>query len=364
MNRRPRVCFLMDQIAGHVSNYRNLRSIVDEDGSLDATWCEIVFDRPEQRFERTARALKVVPPYVIGVLRGATELRRGLRQGGPFDAVYCNSSVAVTALRPLHRRPTMLNLDSTPLQLDSMPEYPGPRDPRLVAYTKRKATTRLFTGVARIQAWSSWARASFIDDYGVEPANVRVNPPGISLDFWRPPAGRPAGNPVRVLFVGGDFQRKGGDLLLDWAARRADRAELHVVTRDPVPALAGVVVHRDLHPNTPELLALYHGADVFAMPSLAECFGIATVEAMATGLPVVASDAGGTADIVDDGNSGFICCAGKQGALDVALDRLVEDAALRQRMGAAGLDRARQRFDVRITAQRTIADLHELTGSR
>jgi len=217
-----------------------------------------------------------------------------------------------------------------------------------------------------VHAWSNWARRSFIDDYGVEADRVIVNPPGIDTALWQRPSPLTATNDsVRVLFVGADFERKGGSMLLDWH-RRQDPARITLViaTRDEVPSTAGVEVHRGLSPNSPELRKLFHGADLFALPSAGECFGIATVEAMAAGLPVIASDAGGSADIIDDGVNGAIVRAGDQSSLDAALDHLSSSGDARVTFGAASAVRARQLFDVHTTAARTIESLHSIAGSR
>ena len=341
-----RVGFLMDQIAGHVTNYRNLRHVISQDSRIEPTWVEIEFFRPNGRLERVSQGLRFVPPYITGVSRGAIDLRNGLRRG-PFDVIYTNSSIAVLFVRQFCRTPTLLHLDSTPIQIDRMPTYPSPADPVVLAAMKKRMSTKLFTSVAAIQAWSAWARNSFVDDYGVSPARITVNPPGIDVKAWRPPARleRRTG-PVRVLFVGGDFDRKGGALLLDWFHRQTPGSiELHVVTRDTVEETAGLYVHRNLLANSPDLLRLFHDADVFALPSLGECFGIASVEAMSAGLPVVASDAGGTADIIEDGRNGIIVGAGSQVDLDLALNTLVADASLRSRMSSHAHNSA-TKFDI------------------
>jgi glycosyltransferase involved in cell wall biosynthesis len=364
MNARPvRIGFMMDQIAGHITNYRNLRRVVDADPTLQPTWCEIEFHKADGAIERASRRLRFVPPYLTGVGRGSLELRRGL-SSGEFDVLYTNSSVAAFFVRRFQRTPTLLHLDSTPKQIDEMPTYPSPNDPAPIAALKKRMSTRLFTSVDAIQAWSAWARQSFIDDYGVRPDRVTVNPPGIETARWRPPSiARGTELPVRVLFVGGDFERKGGKLLLEWWKTTAPgTVELSLVTRDPVPPQPGVEVHRDLVVNSPALVDLFHRSDVFALPSLGECFGIATVEAMAAGLPAVASDVGGTADIIQHGRTGFIVTAGDQSSLNEAMNRLVADPALRSTMGAMATDVAVERFDVGLTARRTIDALRRIAA--
>ena len=149
-----------------------------------------------------------------------------------------------------------------------------------------------------------------------------------------------------MLFVGGDFRRKGGELLLDWFRQRPQR-RCGAPPRDhsePVEPTPGVVVHDDIGPYSPKLLELYQQSDVFVLPSLAEAFGIATVEAMGCALPVVVSDAGGTADIVDPGVNGFITKAGDGRELGSALETLLADADRRASMGRQGRRIAEERF--------------------
>jgi phosphatidylinositol alpha 1,6-mannosyltransferase len=88
------------------------------------------------------------------------------------------------------------------------------------------------------------------------------------------------------------------------------------------------------------LAQLYASADLFAFPSPNETFGNVVLEAMASGLPVLAVDAGGPSDLVQHGHNGWLCPPGDAQAFSKALERLSNDRGLRQGLAAAGLGRA------------------------
>ena len=100
---------------------------------------------------------------------------------------------------------------------------------------------------------------------------------------------------------------------------------------------------------------LYEGAAVVACPSHREGFGVVCAEAMAHGRPVVASGVGGFLDLVVDGETGLLVPPGDAGALRAALERLLGDADLRRRMGAAARKRIRARFAWEAVTGATIA---------
>jgi glycosyltransferase involved in cell wall biosynthesis len=355
----------MDQVAGHITNYRNLRRIADADPCLRPRWCEITYYRPGGSIETLReKYLPFLPGYLTGNLRAALQLREGLR-AERYDAIFTNAKLGVLFGHAFKRTPTMVDFDATPRQLDNLTGYDNPDDPASVAKLKWHLCRNLFTSARLLQAWSTWARRSAIDEYNIPDDKVIVNPPGVDLSLWgRAGTGRSGDHRIRrVLFVGGDFRRKGGDLLLQWyREQRPEAVELDIVTREEVAPIPGVVVHHGLQPNSAELIRLYAGADAFVLPSLGECFGIATVEAMAAGLPVVASDVGGTADIVEQGGNGFITKAGDVQDLAWALNALLGDETRRQAMGRRSRELASQRFDLERNARRTLDHLRELAS--
>jgi glycosyltransferase involved in cell wall biosynthesis len=91
------------------------------------------------------------------------------------------------------------------------------------------------------------------------------------------------------------------------------------------------------------LAAEFQSADIFALPSIQDGFAMATVEAMAAGLPVIVSANAGSSEVVEEGVSGFIVPAGDIDALVDRLELLASDASLRKRMGAAARGAAAER---------------------
>ncbi len=355
-----RVTFVMEQHIGHYTYYTNLRRFIDPAPEVEATWVPVTYTQAGGLWER----LTVLPSGVRGSMRGRAQVRNGISRD-PGDVLFFNTQVpAALAGGMLRRRPYLVSTDLTPLQYDELAagyghkaDRPGP----LSSY-KRMVNTRVFRGAARLVPWSNWVRESLIKDYGVEPSKIDVLPPGVDLSQWHPSAHDDEG-PLRILFVGGDLHRKGGELLLR-AFRELPRgsAELYLVTRTRITPEEGVVTYHDLQPNAPELVALYQRCHVFVLPTGAEAFGIAAVEASASSLPVIATRVGGLPDIVADGETGLLIRPGDTQGLVSALHRLSEDVSLRQRMGAAARERVERLFDARRNAERLIGYLREAAG--
>jgi glycosyltransferase involved in cell wall biosynthesis len=95
-----------------------------------------------------------------------------------------------------------------------------------------------------------------------------------------------------------------------------------------------------------DLPSLFSRWDVFVQPSLEEAFPVVTLEAMAAGLPVVATNAGGLPELVQDAETGLLVPPEDPPALADALRKLLADPVLRRAMGRAGHVRVRERFSV------------------
>ena len=101
-----------------------------------------------------------------------------------------------------------------------------------------------------------------------------------------------------------------------------------------------------------------------SLPSFGEGFGLAALEAMAAGVPVVASDAGPLPEVVSDGESGLVVAAGDDQAWAEAIFALASDGSLRHRLGNEARARACREFSVDQMADRTVAVYREVVSER
>jgi glycosyltransferase involved in cell wall biosynthesis len=177
---------------------------------------------------------------------------------------------------------------------------------------------------------------------GTRPERIAVIPYGVDVARFHP-APKPSGRPFRILFVGSLSQRKGIKYLLEAVKRlRLPDAELMLVGRRigsetafaPYDGLFRHVPHVPYH----EVHRLFAAADVFVYPSLHEGSAFATYEAMASGLPVIATP--NTGSVVRDGIDGFLVPPRDVEALMERIERLYRDPDLRRTMGASARQRA------------------------
>ncbi|MDF1836532.1 MAG: glycosyltransferase family 4 protein [Planctomycetota bacterium] len=154
-----------------------------------------------------------------------------------------------------------------------------------------------------------------------------------------------------VLAAGALVARKGFDCLIEAIARVESRPMLCIAGEGPAQdelwdlalglGLSDRVKLLGKRKDMPDLLG---AADLFAMPSRAEGLGIAALEAMAAGLPVLASEVGGLQDLVLHGETGRLLHAGDVPAWAVAIGQTLADPAETRRMGAAGKERVERSF--------------------
>ena len=328
----------MEQTLGSVTHYLNLRRQEGLSRGAPPCWLPIEFSQT------------TLPWAFWGSLRARRAVLRVLDE---VDGLFIHTiTIALLAPDLFRKRPAVLSSDGTPLNKHQMREaYRLSSETPLVTVAKRAVYRTVFSRAVGFVAWSHWTKQSFVNDYGCRAEDVAVIPPGIDLDDFAP--GDRGHELTRILFVGGDFKRKGGDLLLEvFRQRLRGRAELVLVTSANLPEEPGVRVHRNIRANSPELRKLYATSDIFALPTRADCYSLVCMEALAAGLPIVATKIGGIPDMVKEGVTGHLIERDDPDSLGDALCHLAQSPATRARMGQACRADAVERFEVRSNARR------------
>jgi phosphatidylinositol alpha-1,6-mannosyltransferase len=233
---------------------------------------------------------------------------------------------------------------------------------------KRPSARAILGGAAALMANSAWTRdlaLSVLGELGLDGHGQRLRVvhlgtdpdrfrPGVDPTDLRRRLGLPDGNARWLLTVARLTPHKGVDTVLralPAILERAPDVRYAVAGSGPVRerleelarkagvmervAFLGAVDERDL-PALYNLASVYVGASRRAERIGVEGFGISLIEASACGLPVVAGNSGGIPDAVRDGETGFLVPPEDAAALAEAVSRLLADAALAQRIGAAG----------------------------
>ena len=207
---------------------------------------------------------------------------------------------------------------------------------------------------------------------GVRADRIRVVPSGIDPASVEAPSGARATaragwgvapDDILVLVLGALERRKGHAVLLEAAARLGSGgAPLRYVfcgdgsERAALAAAAARLGDRVVFAGfRRDVAACVAAADVVALPSLHEGLGVAALEAMAAGRPVVASRVGGLAEVVAEGETGLLAAPGDPASLAEALRRVAGDAALRVRLGQGGRRRVLVHYTAARMAEGTLA---------
>lgn len=181
-----------------------------------------------------------------------------------------------------------------------------------------------------------------------QPINVIYN--GVDETLFVP--GKPRDDrEIRVLFSGNAKRRKGVQWLLPILAGLGESINIHYTMGLQEQAAIGAhprlrPLGRVMHSSMP---TVYQSMDILLLPSVTEGNSLAILEAMACGLPVVASDLPALREQIVHGEGGFLCPVGDVAAFVAAIQTLAEDAGLRQRMGAFNRAQVEARFRLATT---------------
>ena len=221
---------------------------------------------------------------------------------------------------------------------------------------------------------SAWLARATHETLGVPPTvAIEVIPNFVDAERFRPAGLAPRPLPAAPVVVHvSNFRpvKRVPDVVEVFARLRAERpARLRLVGDGPdraeVAALAarlGVAADVEFLGERVDLPAVLREADLFLLPSETESFGLAALEAMASGVPVVASAVGGLPEVIPDGEVGFLCRLGDVEAMAAAAHRLFDDGALHARLSAAARRLAETRYRVEPAVDRYVSVYRRVIG--
>lgn len=189
---------------------------------------------------------------------------------------------------------------------------------------------------------SGFVRDSYLAR-GFAPERLPLTGYRVQLDSFRPAAQRPPARPFRVLSTGDCCLRKGTPYLLEAAAQlRRENIPVELVlprrisddVRKLAESYAAQIRWYDYMPHA-SLPRLLNSCHAFVLPSVEEGLARAGIEAMACGLPVIATRNTGLSDFIRDGVNGFLVPVRDSAAIAGALRKLFEDPALAESLGGA-----------------------------
>ncbi|KRV46598.1 glycosyl transferase family 1 [Wenjunlia vitaminophila] len=299
-------------------------------------------------------------------------LRHLAARRGAFDVVHDNQTLGYG----------LLGLERLGFPLVTTVHHPITVDRRLALRAatdwQQRLSVRRWYGFTRMQrrvahrlpsvlTVSASSRREIVDDLQVPARRVHVVPIGADTALFSPDPAVPTTPGRIVTTASADVPLKGLVHLVEAMAKlRTEHPDAHLVVvgrhaaggpvataleryglEDAVEFVTGI--------SDQELVALLRGAQVACVPSLYEGFSLPAAEAMATGTPLVATTGGAIPEVA--GPDGETCLAvppGDAGALAAALGRLLGDAELRRRLGAAGRERVLARFTWERAARGTV----------
>ena len=323
--------FAVEYEIGHVTFAKTMQEAVATDPDVEAEWL-LLRSKPEAGWQKRLLADRNYTFQMgLRVRLGVERHRKNL------DCFLIHTqTAALLCWRLMGSLPTVISTDATPRNIDELSSaYLHRQGSALEEEAKRKIIGSLFSRARFVVPSSEWAARSLVEEYHVGRQRIKVVKSGLHLDRW-PVVDRPDTSVPRLLFVGGDFARKGGEEMmaaleavdLPWA--------LDVVTKSDVASSERVRVHRNIGPNDPALHELYQKADIFVFPSRGDAVPWVVLEAMGATLPVLSTRVGAIPEMVTDGRTGIITDAGDVAGLRDALVRLLRDPSLRRQMGRAG----------------------------
>ena len=367
MDHTTKVLAIAESSMGHKTHIMTMQKYFESSSCyVDIYWSDQereIFARVINRMLNLRFPNKLVQSYNLDLFRFRAQLGyallakrlidRKINQGDYNVLFFHTQPLAFLSLNLMQKMPSVVSIDMTNKQAaeESTNKHKW-------TYSPNKFLERqVYLKCSKILTWTAWARSSVINDYGIHPDKVKVIPPGVDTTHlvFIDRNHKSSQDLYNILFVGGDFKRKGGeDLLTVFLAQFADKAILHIVTSLNAVKCdhPNVCIYSGVEAYSSLWCELYRQADAFVMPTYADAFGIVFIEAMASGLPVIASKLTQTTEIVREGETGFLITPGDRQELANKLQLLIDNPSLGRQMGKRARQIVEERFDTQKNFQK------------
>ena len=363
--------FILNTTLGNNTRYITLKKYSEHDASIVFSWAAVSHHLPKSDY-----LLPAILPHGIQlrffVMRQAMPVINNIVNLDAIMVHLFESEVFLSARSLLRKSPLLISsTDEAPMvDRKNYPMYPN--DLKKPVWRQK---FRLAIDLWRVKhidyfiPFSTWAGDILEKGCGVPPKRVHPIHVGLDLELWTRVARSEQVRPgrMRILFVGGDFARKGGNLLINvFLDRFSAVAELHLVSRQaPEQLPENVYAYRDLNPNDPRLRQLYIDSDVLVIPTTADTGPLwVFLEAMSTGMPVIGTDTGSNSELVQHGETGFIVPIGNAKSLAEAIDTLLLDPGLRFRMGEKARALIEHRYSAAVNVPRILKVMKDAVDQR
>lgn len=364
-----KIGFLFHLGHGHYTQFLNFQECATQTQKERAEWIPLPGDKSGDPIAN----LSFIPAGVRYRRHQLWHVAQGVARHPEWDALFF-ANMQIAMLPFLRKYPSYYYTDLSPsLKRELAPWYDHQlTDNPVKNALKLHLEKKLYAACKGIFTMSRWSANGIMHDFQVPSEKMHVALPGANLNRWHfvDRSDRANNRVVKILMVGGQFKLKGGELVLEWAkTTTATNWELDIVTwpgelpewvreclgnpandakvsASLTPHLPNVRIHCGVRANTPEIMQLFADADIFCLPTQADGSSIASLEAMATGLPTLAGKVGGIPELIREGETGFLLERGSASDLKQKLEALIQDRSLRLNIGNAARKSCEEFYNV------------------
>jgi glycosyltransferase involved in cell wall biosynthesis len=263
----------------------------------------------------------------------------------------------------IHDKPWVVTLDSpamlTCFRIIDAKGFTYCRYPKLTEFVLRKLV--LSKNCRKLLPFSKKAKEELLMYFRVPEEKIEIIPPSIRVP--QRPTKKRSDDKITILFVGRQFYRKGGRVVLDLFEKLSERYDnIYLVLKTRTPRSAMIPEDLDrieknervswISTHTHEIESLYLNANIFVLPTMTDFLPLVILEAMSFALPVIATNVYAIPEMIEDGKTGYIVSKGDVEVFEERLTSLIESRSLREKMGMAGRERVKKNFSNEIVNEK------------